>query len=1604
MNKNELESYLRSRILLEININELKQELNEEQMGSLVHHLAQKSELLNEGFFSSVASMLGFNRPGEVKRFLAGRTVSYLGVPKGHPLYNPLTNFINRLSVREITGLYNGNPRIRKKLVKVLTNATVAAFRREMPSIMGLTGGSLGDPITDAMTDAVSKREFKLSVQRSLEEALIDLPDSSAADIEEMRREYDERISRIERGIEDISSSLGGRTNTDPRDADTDDDGASDGVEREIGTNPRRRDTDGDGLSDGEEIGDTSTGTTDPNVEFKVPKELNISKEEAERIVASGKGLETIKDLTQKAQEYSEKAQKAEEEGSATDVDAAAINAQAASDSVSEIVNASGDSSSNEEVENLDEAAEAAEAARVARVSALRTPIGNFVKETLKIKSPASKLNYKISDEQLEEIHNALTKATSDQERFEAIKPMLRPKAVKEFEKLNLSGEPSVSTTVKPSAVVTPTPPSTDPTVEPSDTEVPQGTDPTPIKNIVSNEDPTPAVAASDEVPEPIKRTVPTPTVVPADEEPIKTRTPLSPRLRRVREDVFRTVTQAGRDGITIEDIIEQTGAEQADIETILDSAENIIKFKEGEKGEEIEKYKTKIQSRGSTVSQDVGQTSADAAGTVTARDLEKKVLGALKKAGSAGASVSQISRVTGVNAAVVLSVLEQPELEIEKDGNKYKLKDLPPEVEEPEVTEEPESGEEEQAEYTGALKEIIDGTLPYKDFIEKFYTVTLIKQGKNKGKVRSIDFNEDAFEEEVFSLDPTEWEPLQTYVDTLYGLEKYFASIGLRDTAYRSADKSPGAKDDETTKLNLVTKIEKLLRDSSKKLKELNESQEKSPIVAATIDAEKGFIKLFTKDNKIILIEDLDLSGVQGPSFASLGEGHPMSFTSSPSAEINLGDQKYSLENSFVTGNTWDDKKKKKVKDKSVVGGLPSELQKEVLEYLSTLPIPEVTKSVLDLSGEDADFETFIFDVKKPQPEASPEEEQAIDVSDDSEEVRAEPGDPDSETGKKPGAESEKDEEYIDEVFEVEQYIRDYDTNMGLSDAANKAKNYDSILETARAKLEELQDKYRGTISKKYVEGDPKYIQPNQVRNVGLSIKSYENQIEDLEQDKDIILQKGKEAEDMLDSLRELQKEFEKSQSTNSPMTLKDIKKEIVRLSRKGKTVSPVRKRTQRYVDDTDEEEEEITPLTGDPDFGGSDRFEDPEEGPEEENEDEDATLTRDQIIAYIDKRADEEQASDAQRKEAKEELGGLTVNKFQVEEELKAIFGLDDDEEDVLGQEPEASESDDTPASEEDPTQATVPAKPEAKPKRRRRKKLSKEEAQGLITQTKKALLEKYKENDQTFIDMIATEFEAELGVERSGAYNNQGKIKGRRDKSAFTQEELEQILNNAEKEAVEKAFATEEESEQKNVYGGAIESIDLVSEDGEIYLRTTPSREGKTTKFPIDQEGKIATVARKALEMGKEDSESDLLKALNIFSEQGGLKNAVIDAIKAEYDRQSAEGTLPTESRKIVNLSSFAVTDVSGLFPKELNVTPEQRQKYEELKTDYRDFAGQPKRRKGILQQLLAMSGKTNYEDAIAYLEPIYGQPAVNEERDINLEEIFSISEDELRRLLA
>lgn len=211
MNKEQLESYLVKRVLFEIKINKIKNSLNEEQINSVIHELAADKQVLNEDFFSTVASLLGFDRKGEVKKFLARRIVSFLGIPSDHPLSDPVVKFINKLPVKDITGLYRGDTKVRRKLVSTLADGIVKALKREIPSIIGLKRGSLGTPITDAMIKVVGTSAFKKKVKQSLTKVFVDSKKSDLSDLEKIVG------SQRAKSIKDIIASLGAST-AKPRD------------------------------------------------------------------------------------------------------------------------------------------------------------------------------------------------------------------------------------------------------------------------------------------------------------------------------------------------------------------------------------------------------------------------------------------------------------------------------------------------------------------------------------------------------------------------------------------------------------------------------------------------------------------------------------------------------------------------------------------------------------------------------------------------------------------------------------------------------------------------------------------------------------------------------------------------------------------------------------------------------------------------------------------------------------------------------------------------------------------------------------------------------------------------------------------------------------------------------------------------------------------------------------------------------------------------------------------------------------------------------------------------------------------------------------------
>ena len=221
------------------------------------------------------------------------------------------------------------------------------------------------------------------------------------------------------------------------------------------------------------------------------------------------------------------------------------------------------------------------------------------------------------------------------------------------------------------------------------------------------------------------------------------------------------------------------------------------------------------------------------------------------------------------------------------------------------------------------------------------------------------------------------------------------------------------------------------------------------------------------------------------------------------------------------------------------------------------------------------------------------------------------------------------------------------------------------------------------------------------------------------------------------------------------------------------------------------------------------------------------------------------------------------------------------------------------------------------------------------------------------------------------------------------------LEEVEDEAKGEAREKQAST--------VFDGQLSAVALVSEGDKLFLRTvTPEGlESVATIIPIEASSPIIARVKELVEKGI--SKNDITRVLNVYGERRGLKDEVINQINRYYeglrdkfsDEQAEElkglgidssklkvpiakdGKYKGEvdPRKIINTQNFRITDVIGLFSDKADITDAEREAYKELKLDYQEFRSQPKRQQGILRKLLTMSGKSNYEDAVAFLDKKY-----------------------------
>ena len=199
MNNTQFRDFLRKQVLFEIKTKKMRQTLTEEQIGHIAHALILESDTLNEGLFSAIGSLLG-GGVKKVKQFLSRRAVSYLGVSKRSPLYEPLTRFISSMPTKDIYFLYRGDTRHRERLVDILTDETVNILKRDMPDVLGLdTAGSLGGPVVDSVTRVVNTPGFKTSIKRSFNDSFVRFANSEVAD-----------MSSIRQAVSDLRGEVGG--------------------------------------------------------------------------------------------------------------------------------------------------------------------------------------------------------------------------------------------------------------------------------------------------------------------------------------------------------------------------------------------------------------------------------------------------------------------------------------------------------------------------------------------------------------------------------------------------------------------------------------------------------------------------------------------------------------------------------------------------------------------------------------------------------------------------------------------------------------------------------------------------------------------------------------------------------------------------------------------------------------------------------------------------------------------------------------------------------------------------------------------------------------------------------------------------------------------------------------------------------------------------------------------------------------------------------------------------------------------------------------------------------------------------------------------------
>ena len=415
MSNDQFKNFLKNQVLLELKARKVKRSMTEEQIGHVAHALILESETLNEGLLDTIASLLGGGLTS-VKKFLARRAVSYLGVGKKSPLYAPLTDFISSMPSQDIMSLYRDDIRNRDKLINVIANESINVLERDMASFLGVdANSSLGGSIVDSITTVVRSPGFKSSIKDSFNNSFVKFVNSDVSNMDDIRR----AVSDLRGDIGDLTgdiSNLKNRMTSDPTKKDTDSDGLPDGAEKQIGTDPKQKDTDGDGLPDGEEVG---------SIKDKIKDKPKVEK---------GEAVEKAKEAEEKASDAAEAAAEAEDKGEEQEATNAAEEAQEAAEEAQEAADAA------VEEPEADEAEKAAEQARIkaqkAEASKLRIPMRDFIKAKLNLDNDLGRYDPRISLEDLQVIHDNFVAAETDQQRLAAIETFARAKTFEELTKL----------------------------------------------------------------------------------------------------------------------------------------------------------------------------------------------------------------------------------------------------------------------------------------------------------------------------------------------------------------------------------------------------------------------------------------------------------------------------------------------------------------------------------------------------------------------------------------------------------------------------------------------------------------------------------------------------------------------------------------------------------------------------------------------------------------------------------------------------------------------------------------------------------------------------------------------------------------------------------------------------------------------------------------------------------------------------------------------------------------------------------------------------------------------------------------------------------------